>query len=220
MKTVRMRGLNYKIQSFCLLLLAAVAMAGCRPKQIDSAQHYYAWLADPENGLVKEKSVAGVHYRIKYLPTEYLAYTALAGKSQASATERDSVLKQYAHSMTFLLNIGPDKGEEFDVTRVEVKDYEDFMERVDQLAFHMQDWISLENNGREQRPALARMENLNAPERSRNFIVVFDVAPGAAAAGDPSKELCFTYHDGIFNTGTNKFLFDKDDLNDIPQFNF
>lgn len=198
----------------CLSLLFA-----CKPAEIKDSKAYVKYLSEKDNGLVYEKAISGIKYKVKYLPAEYLAYNTLSGIDDISETSKDSVIQAYATSLTFLLNIGPDDKEDFDITKVGISSYEEFASRIETMAFETQEFIKLEANGKTYTPSIVRMENLNALERSRNFVVVFSCEkdPGNELR---SSDLCFCYDDEMFNTGVNKFVFKSADLTRIPKFKF
>ncbi|MEO6302755.1 MAG: hypothetical protein ABIP51_06250, partial [Bacteroidia bacterium] len=72
---------------------------------------------------------------------------------------------------------------------------------------------------KEYKPSIVRMENLNALERSRNFIVVF--SSESNSPNDLRKnDMLFVYNDELFNTGVNNFIFKAEQINSIPKFKF
>lgn len=203
------------------LLCAAICLmpAGCQRVTALPPQAYLAYLADPDHGLVKECTVAGIRYRVKYLPTDYLAFNQTDKSARIPAGIKDSLRRDFENSLTFLLNISPSEAESPDITRLGVSNYQQFAARLEEMVFHAQEWLSLNAEGEVLQPAITRMENINAMEKSRNFIVVFS----SEAGGDKDlrkKDLCLTYRDELFDTGTNKFLFKKTDLQALPALEF
>jgi hypothetical protein len=110
-------------------------------------------------------------------------------------------------------------GEDFDITRVGVANYQEFAERIEEMAFNAGDWIKLSAGNKEYRPSIVRLENINSPERSRNFIVVFEKLPGGNNVLS-QQDLSLVYEDEMFNAGTNKFVFKAKDINNLPGFIF
>jgi hypothetical protein len=206
------------IISFCFSSLLLLLIS-CKPSEIKDSKAYFSYLANPENGLVKEKTVAGVKYKLKYLPQDYLAYTTLFKNTNNTSKEKDSVIKLYDNSVTFMLTVGPDENENFDITRLGVSDYKEFAERIEALSFHLQESINLNVNNNTYKPVIARMENINALEKSRNFMIVFNSEKNTQK-DLRNSEMCFSYHDQLFNTGTNKFIFKTSDIKAIPVFKF
>lgn len=197
-----------------IILLAVVS---CKQSEIYDPKEFYTYLSDPDNGLVLEKNVAGINYRVKYLPTEYLAYNA-SKNNICPQTKKDSLVKAYSNSLTFLLNIGPAKGEDFDITRLGVSNYQEFAQRIEEMAFGAQEWMLLKSGDKECKPTIVRMENINAQDNSRNFMVVFSAMSGSEDLRQ--EDLCFTYSDELFNTGTNNFIFRSSDISNLPVFKF
>lgn len=214
-----MRGLNNKYMHLLLLLSFGMGLLSCRQGSISEPKEYLSYLADPENGLVKEKSVAGMKIKVKYLPEDYLVYNMVKEVPNLKDSYRDSIAGTYKHSLTFMINIGPDENEEFDVTRVGVENYQEFAERIEEMSFNAQNWISVNVDNREYHPVIARLENINALEKSRNFIVVFNSTKGSS--NDLAKnDICLSYDDELFNTGMSKFIFKAEDLKKLPAFTF
>lgn len=199
----------------CLLTLLMTGLFSCRSSEIREASAYMKYLSDPGNGLVKEKSVAGIRYRIKYLPTDYLAYNAF---KDARGCDKDSLRRVYGNSLTFLVNIGPAEGEHFDITRLDVADYHEFAARIEAMAFQAQDWIRLQAAGKEYSPVIVRLESIHAQDNSRNFIAVFARKNEQGDLDD--QDLCFSYRDELFNTGLNKFIFRHKDMSRLPDLRF
>lgn len=197
------------------IIVFASGLSSCSTKAIDNFKEYAMYLNKAENGLVKEKSVSGLHYRLKFLPKHYQAFTTLNGLD-SKKINKDSLVAAYSKSITFLLTIGPAEGEDFDITRVGVKDYQEFADRIEDMSFRANEWMRLKCGEVSVVPSLVRMENINAQERSRNFIVVFEQQDALEKAMKES-DTQFIYDDELFGTGTNKFLFEHKQLNAVPE---
>ena len=211
--------MTQKIKIVIALMLIVNFFAMCKPSKMTDAKEFMKYLSDDENGLVKDKKIGGIKYKLKYLPEEYLAYNTIIGQNDFNLKQKDSIIKSFNNSITFVLNIGPAEGEDFDITQLGVSNYEEFAQRIEQMAFKASDWINLKVEETEYKPTIVRMENINALERSRNFIVVFSSEKNSDK-DLRRKDMCFVYYDEMFNTGTNKFIFQSKDINNIPQFIF
>lgn len=199
-------------------LILVILCIGCNPKYMEDPKSYIAFLNDPKNGLVKEKTIAGIKFKLRYIPTGLTAYNQLKNL-QASEMIKDSIKKSYDNSLTFILNIGPADDEKFDITRVDISNYRQFADRIEQLSFQTQEYISLSCGDSLYKPSITKIENINAPENGRNFIVVFDSEKNTAK--DLRKhDLCFIYKDEMFSTGVNKFMFTASDINAVPELKF
>jgi len=211
--------MTQKTKIVIALILVVNIFATCKPSKITDAKEFMIYLSDNKNGLVKDKKIGGIKYKLKYLPEEYLAYNSINAQNNFNPKQKDSIIKLFNNSVTFVLNIGPADGENFDITQLGVNNYEEFAQRIEQMAFNATDWINLIVEETKYKPSIVRMENINALERSRNFIVVFSSEKNSDK-DLRKKDMCFIYDDELFNTGTNKFIFDAKDINNIPQFIF
>ncbi|PBQ30228.1 hypothetical protein CNR22_00125 [Sphingobacteriaceae bacterium] len=206
------------VTKFFICSLLGICMSSCK-SVIKDPKLYYSYLENPANGLVKEKTVAGIKLKVKYLPLDYLAFNSLDKKKFLTQAAKDSVMKAFDNSLTFILNIGPSQNESFDVTRVGIDNYGEFAERVERMSFQAQEWITIKIGEKIFRPVLARMENLNALEKSRNFIIVFNSKEIMEEEG-VNDQMCFIYNDELFDIGTNKFVFQMNDIKTTPELKF
>lgn len=190
-------------------------IASCN-SAIDNFPDYMKYLADKENGLVKEKSTNGVSIKVKYLPVDYLAYKEFKNESGLSI---DSIKKTYENSLTFMMTIGPDKEKSFDITKVGVSSYKEFALRIEEMNFWMKDYVTLTAGGIEYSADLAQMESTYGLEKDRKILFVFQ---NKDEQGNTllTDDLTFTYKDEIFFTGINKFKFNIKDINSIPELTF
>lgn len=201
-------------------ILALIILTRCGRKEVTDYRTYLKCLANKDYGLVKEKSVAGISYKLKHLPSEYVMYTSDFDITQKSKQLKDSLKKIHSNSVTFLLNIGLENSKiKTDITRIDVSSYSEFANRIEKMAFKAQEWIKLKVRDKEFSPSIVRLETLNSVETSRNFLVVFN-----AEKNTPyellKNDICFIYEDELFETGVNKFLFNKSDFENFPLFVF
>lgn len=200
------------------LLVILLFIASCS-NSITDINSYLKYLSDKENGLVIEKATGGILMRVKYLPTDYLVFNDLKNKENNTPTLKDSIKQSYQNSITFMLTIGPDRNESFDITKVGVKDYEEFAQRIEEMNFNMAQYVTLKINEKEYAPALTQMESVNGLEQDRNILFVFN------ALDEQGKEILksdaqLIYNDELFYTGINKFKFKMDKINNVPEFKF
>lgn len=178
------------------------------------------YLADKNHGIVKEKAVAGVLMQVKYLPIEYLAYKDFSDKNLPHKLEKQELLESYKNTLSFMLTLGPDKDEKFDITRVGVSNYEEFAERVEVMNFQMGNFITLEYEGKKITPKLTLMENSYGLANQRVIVVSFEVENNLSNEFMKKRDCKFIFDDGLFFTGQNKFAFKKDEIAQLPEFEF
>jgi hypothetical protein len=197
------------------MLMTTLFIGACN-LPIDDFSQYMKYLANKENGLVKEKSVNGVQIKVKYLPLDYLAYKEYENDKDLKIEE---IKKTYENSLTFMMTIGPAKDKRFDITKVGVSSYEEFALRIEEMNFWMKEYVTLSFEGKEITADLAQMESTYGLEKDRKIIFVFQ---NKDEQGNSilTQDITFTYKDEIFYTGINKFKFSIDDINDLPEFKF
>lgn len=194
-----------------LLILVASVLFNCSNKRsFNDVTELTKYINNTDNGLFKEKTIGVVNYKLKYLPTEYLVHKQLNTNSKSSLI--DSLNKEYKNSITFLLSIGPSDDQSFDITKYGVSNYQEFAALIEKMCFRANELIYIQDqSGKEHKPAIVQMENINALEKHRNLMVVFHNDSYFA------DDFSFVFNDELFSTGINKFLFRSKDINDVPK---
>lgn len=181
-------------------------------KEFSKLEELTKYINSKESGLLNEKVVGGIRYKIKYLPTDYLIYKQIDQQQVPRNYAIDSLYSAFGNSITFLFSIGPESDNGTNITNYGVGNYEEFSERLKQLCFDSQEWIYLQSSsGKEYKPSLVHLENINSLEKHRNLIVVFEKDKFV------TDDFSFVFHDEIFQTGINKFYFKSNDIKRIPK---
>lgn len=199
-----------------LIVLLGVACSST----IDSYEEYVKYLNQERNGLVQEHNKQGLRIKMKYLPTDFLVLNELRHET-ASITDasRKQLRKEYANSLTFLMTIGPGAGEDFDVTKIGVANYQEFSERIMTMTYALKTQIRLEGGGKQYHPDLAQLEELFGLQNKRNILLVFNLSEEEQGALF-NQDFSVQYEDEIFHTGINQFLFRKAAIQNIPTINY
>lgn len=193
-----------------LILVASVLFNCSNKRSFNDVTELTKYINNTDNGLFKEKTIGVVNYKLKYLPTEYLVHKQLNANSKSSLI--DSLNKEYKNSITFLLSIGPSDDQSFDITKYGVSNYQEFAALIEKMCFRANELIYIQDqSGKEHKPAIVQMENINALEKHRNLMVVFHNESYFA------DDFSFVFNDELFSTGINKFLFRSKDVNDVPK---
>lgn len=204
---------------FIMLTLAAL-FTGCNQGIIDSEKSLFAWMNDEDNGLVITKYVNGIKLTAKYLPPPYLAYKEWVDADKENLRYQD-VLEGYENNRTFLLTIGPDDREVAggDVMFYNVLNERDYKQRVKDLNFDIGKYISLNVKNHQLAPKLHTLENTYGLGNHRNIYLVFadDKINGSLLT---EEKLDLKFIDGIFQTGISHFVFEKQDLDGLPEIKF
>lgn len=212
-----------KVQSkyalFILIILGWQLL--CCSNSISDYEEYMRYVSDEDNGLVKHKAIAGIQMSVKYLPVDYSVYRELKELDEKPNEKQKKKLRDsYKNSALFMLTLGPDTNETFDITKVGVSNYGEFAERMEIMNFNMASFIQLEVNKKIYTPQLAQMENTYGLEKKRNILVVFSTPENTENQFMTKQDVKFIFNDGLFNTGVNKFLFQHQDFENLPKFVF
>lgn len=199
-----------------------VVLSSCRPKTISSIEEYLSWMNDEDNGLMYSKQAGGITIKVKYLPSNYLAYQDLLGeKVKSNVNVKDSIIKRYDNSLTFLMTIGVDDNvKKGDIMYQGVKDYTTYKERLYAMNFDIERNITINVGEKEYHPVLSNLENVYGLTSSRNITLVFVPEAKEEKSFYTSEEIQFTYDDELFDLGINHFIFNRTDINNIPRFIF
>ncbi|HMT27639.1 MAG TPA: hypothetical protein PKD91_00025 [Bacteroidia bacterium] len=179
---------------------------------------FYKWWNNPDNGLVKSKTIGDFRFVLKYLPPEYQALNEI-GETKFSTITFDSLRKAYSNNRSFLLTIEPAVEKDVDVLFKGIISYEEYKERILQLNFLPADFIALYADGVKYKPVLSTMENLYNLSPKKSLYLVFSPEKSNDVLTH-AEELVFEFSDQIFMTGINKFVFNKSDLTNIPEFTY
>jgi len=214
---------NFKKVVCQLMLFGFVFLLSCdNSGKINNIEEYLVWLNDQNNGLVKTKYVNGLELTIKYLPAEYLAFQDLKNEMSFTENNKDSLVKFYEKSMTFLMSIGPDerKQQGGDIMFQGVRNYKEYSKRVYTMNFDMEQFITLKTDKREFCPVLSNLENVYGLAAKRNIIFVFVPSKNNPKDLLGTEKYDFVYEDELFGLGTNHFVFYKRDINNLPKITF
>jgi len=209
---------NNRIGKKIILFSVFTMLLACNNSTTDFKE-YLHYLSNKENGLIKEKTVSGINLKVKYLPTNYLVYNELKNEVNPTIEVIEETKNEYKNSVTFMMILGPDKGESFDITRVSISNYQEFAQRIEKMNFSMTDFVKLRINEQEYTPELAQMESTYGLEQHRKILFVFK-AIDAEGNKILTEDVQFVYNDELFHTGTNKFKFKLNDIQEIPELQF
>jgi len=217
--SLRKMSVVYKVNllSFIVLLLISI---GCN-KSIRNESDYLKWLDNPSNGLVRTKHVSGFDIKVKFMPPSYLfCHDMSANDLSISQKQKDSLYQIYKHSLTFMMTLGPDKGDsnKMSVMYYGVKAYTDYVKRDLIMNFDFKKYAHIEVAGKEYDPVLSTMENSYELGLSRNVFFVFVPKDTADRTLFISPTIDFTYDDDLFQLGLNHFVFKQEDIQGSPLY--
>jgi len=120
-----------KILPGALLLACVAVLVACNPKSF-TAEEYSAWCALPENGLVKNKQLASMSYRLEYWPAPLMEIRNGAGSDEA-----------YRSMEYFRLHIENEQFRQTDLLQAMAENTNHYQELVQYLSFQFEDHIHM-----------------------------------------------------------------------------
>lgn len=197
-----------RLKIFFNFLLLSLIVQSCEHRP-SSLKEYAAYIADPKNGLSKEKKVLDVKISVKFLPPSYLAFReAGAGREFL----KDSLFSLYKDGMAFLITISPivnTRGN--DIMYRGIHDFQEFKQRAYLMNFKINEYISMQGVDSKFFPLLHNMENTYSLENNRKIYVVFSKADISEIL-KKEKTIDLVFDDVIFETGINHFQFEKENI--------
>ncbi len=190
-------------------------LASCGGKKIRDFGEYSQWLNEPENGVVKSRTVLGIKYTLKYLPVDYMVYKDVSGRGSKTKAEIDSIRKQYEHSLTFVLNINPIDQQGGSIMSRDIRNFEQYKMRSAEMNFGMQNWITLEFGDESISPVFAELENTYDLTKDRNIYIVFNKSQQEIL--ENTSEIDLVFDDQLFSTGITHYKFKAYQLENIPE---
>jgi hypothetical protein len=176
-------------------------------------------MGDERHGVMVSRQIGDVRLKLQWLPPELLVYQDFRHDGPVCDKYwRDSVTNQYRRTLAFLLTVESVNSQE-DILWKNIATQEEFKNRVYQLNFRMNELVRLEANGQVYSPVLHVLENDYGFAHARKIHLVF-------ADADDSQELSRTsqykvvFEDELFMTGISQFVFERENMEEIPPINF
>lgn len=184
---------------------------------IDTIKDYYAYINNEKNGLILHKSIGDISFTMKHLPTDFFIYRT---DKKANKNTQDSLRIEYEASLNFILKIAPasDANVKFDVMTETVSSLAEFKEHAFTMNFDLQRMIYLKIGDQKIKPVLVETENIYGLNQHRLINIVFAKENFGANWGK-QKKIDLVFYDKIYETGIHHFVFDKEDLDNIPSLN-
>ncbi|SNZ01681.1 hypothetical protein [Flagellimonas pacifica] len=196
------------------MTIAALALSSCT-RSIGSETAFLKWLDNPKNGLVKKASANGFSFSLKFLPSEYLAYTELKkGNDEKGWNE---LLHDFESSMSVLFSIEHDM-HGIDATNYDIQNMAAYKERINELNFGLKQHLFIKGSeGKKIRPVLTTFENNYEIGGKKTFYVVF---PKTDEEQWKTESLDIVFDDPFLDTGISHFAFKKQHIDQIPTLEF
>lgn len=184
-------------------MVICIFIVSCSKKELTPSQ-FLLWLADKDNGLVKEEVVEGVRYIVSYKPSEY--------EIAKSIVDRDSNIKRKSgvNHHSFVIRMEPEDGKT-QVLTINTRNKEEPYQRINYYLSQAQHDIKL-IEGNDTMHAVACIY-----ERYYNISPVQNLVIGFSGKNKPhDNDLILQVEDRAIGTGILRFRFRKEILNNIP----
>lgn len=173
------------------------------------AGEFQAWVANPDNSLLKSKEMSDIEFKICYMPKENLAMNELKGEQYTGAQFREAC-SHYEAMSYFNFRIGLIKGSG-ELLKYNLSSAQQYNDRIDYMSFRMQRNIFLVQGKDTLYPGLFHFER------------IFEVAPYATVMlafddkkFDRKEAFTIVYEDNLFHKGYIKYTYGPNQLIDLP----
>lgn len=179
-----------------------------------------AFVADPQHGLVKSRTVHGIRTTVTLMPPEVTALRERKGLAQDSCTPPVGlIIEQHRAMLCFRLNIALEEGRTGvgDVMYAGTRSAEEFKQQAFDLNFSWEQLIELRCGDKVYKPVLSSLENTYSLSMDRNVMLAFVPERRDDADFYGSEQLELVWRDDVFGTGVQHFRFDRAELKKVPQ---
>lgn len=204
-----------KLKEIILIVFSIVFMQ-CH-NTIDDKAELMRWMANKNNGLIKQHSGNGFLLTLKYLPPEYLAINEVDSDGGNSTKSYSEYLNNFKYSRTFLLTIAHDNTK-VDITNYNVFSMPEYKQRIEELNFKIKDYIYLKTEkGKKYAPVLSTMENIYEIGNRKSIYLVFSDDKERILS---TETLDVVFQDEFIDTGISHFVFKKKNIDNLPVLTF
>ncbi|GEM_PF-5821356 len=190
--------MNLNAISTCLALALVASSCGTRSFSPDE---FTTWCSDSENGLVKERSLGGVKFRMEYWPTAMI-----------QLQNQDSSSKAYENMEYFRFHIESEDPIESDLVSEWTSTNEEYQSLTQHLAFEYDDGIQLKIGDKALPCAHYHFERNYGLRPGIDLVFAFE---NQDQEYEHDRKLVI--NDQVFGTGRLHFSFDRDHIQKAQQ---
>lgn len=195
-------GLRWTVLSMLLACLIMSCNASLSPSD------YVKWVSNPENGLVKTKSIEEVSVKAQYKPIPYIIANELRTNDikiqEYQKREKELEGMQY-------YNLVLDITDSRNILNYKISDMGEQQARIQYLSFGMQQDIYLEEDGKELPCKLFHFERNYNITKERTFLLAFEQDKDTQI-----KDKTLVINSAMLGTGPIKVKFLAKDLAQLP----
>ena len=206
-----MSEISVKVQLF---LLFTICCLGCGKARVNTIEEYKNWVNNPENGLIKDRVVKDLTFKVYYRPIDYQLVKEIDFSKEYSIEELTKLRNGVGGSEYFMMTISSEIAnlKEGDIASKSATSAE-YLEKMEELSFGMENRLRLIVDGDTLAPLLFHHERGYELAQSQNYLIAFSTKEDKM-----QKEMTFVYDDKIFgvNKLNFKFAIDKNKIPDLP----
>ncbi|HEY9045016.1 MAG TPA: hypothetical protein VIN08_03940 [Ohtaekwangia sp.] len=191
-------------------ILLYTFVIGCSPDRL-SSEELTAFVADESNGLSKSVTAANnTVVRVTYRPTDLWVYQEL-GKGKHTPEQIDKARKKYSQNLYFILSLSAN-----DKEALHQSTGDQYSDLVQTLSFRMNNYVTLTTSANDTIPVGDFMLNRTyGMSSSTDLLFVFN-----KEKAKDKEWIQFNLNEFGLGIGNQRFRFETDDLEDIPEVTF
>lgn len=191
--------------SFIFILFILVS---CSSKKLEKTE-LIKWVENTENGLVKEKEIDAIKFRLQYQPP---IVSALKGDPNINSENLKAKLDEYSDYEYFVLRIQGKNGQE--PLEINNSSETELSQRIIYLSFEAQKDFMLITDSDTLPCVMYHFERNYNSVNYDSFILTF---PKTKSASD---NIIISYNDHVWGMGKVNFEFDRKVITSIPELKF
>lgn len=192
------------------IVVSFLLLVGCKMSKTE--EELQAYINNEKNGLVKQKNIGDVTYKVIYKPTDLIVAQFLAQQDKTNHAKIDSLRRRLEKYYYFLVSISRNQNE----VLATAKSTEEMNNEMMELMFHMGQYIT----ATAEKDTLLLVDyiypRMYGASRSTDLLFVFE----REKPRNKAKEIIIAIDDIGMGVGLNKFIFDRDDLVNSPTLQF
>ena len=197
-----------------IFFLFAFLSWSCGNVKLNTFKEYKNWVNNPDNGLIKNRHVKGLTFKVYYRPADYQLLKEVDDSKVYSTEELNKLRESVRGSEYFMMTVSAENTNlnEGDIASNSATSSE-YLEKMEELSFGMENRLRLIVEGDTLSPLLFHHERGYELAHSQNYLIAF-----SNNSNKLQKDMTFVYDDKIFGVNKLKFKFEieKNKIPDLP----
>ncbi len=210
-----------RINNFFIAVLFC-ALSACSSQMILSPDEYLDWVCDPSSGLIIEKEIGDVIYKVKYCPYDAEVIKEMKDSNEEITNESyKAKMNTQFSSQKFILEIR-NTSDEGDVLATGAMSDDEYRKRIIYLSYEVANDIVLIDGNDTLYCKLAQFEQMYKSAPYVRINAIFDMSKNETSEFNGSSrpvfhDKVFVYNDVVWKNGIVKFKINAESLNKLPK---